>query len=185
MIPEISRRCRGCGASVRAGASFCPQCGGAMTSEPPVTGRGPVGETPPDYEAAPPPPAGWTPEADVGDAPRWPAPIIVKLDEPEPFARHGGASGGEVAPGGNSSNGPPRAQDVSDLVATGREALPKRRRPVTVVEENLRPRVEKLREASIVMLDEAPNDSGLRFILIGVALFLLFLLFLYVSTFAP
>ena len=134
----------------------------------------------------PPPPAGRTPEADVGDAPRWPAPIVVKLDEPEPFARHGGASGGDGAPGGSSSsNGSPRAQDVRELVATERESPPKRRRPVTVVGENLRPRVEKLREASIVMLDEAPNDSGLRFILIGVALFLLFLLFLYVSTFAP
>src|SRR5215204_1330270 len=26
-LPEISRRCRSCGAAVRAGGRFCPQCG--------------------------------------------------------------------------------------------------------------------------------------------------------------
>ncbi|HEX8352028.1 MAG TPA: zinc-ribbon domain-containing protein, partial [Pyrinomonadaceae bacterium] len=30
MLPEISRRCRSCGAAVRAGARFCPQCGEPM-----------------------------------------------------------------------------------------------------------------------------------------------------------
>src|SRR5437588_409257 len=30
MLPEISRRCMSCGAAVRAGARFCPQCGEAM-----------------------------------------------------------------------------------------------------------------------------------------------------------
>jgi hypothetical protein len=51
----------------------------------------------------------------------------------------------------------------------------------TSVGENLRPRVEKLREASIVMFDEASDDPGLRFVIIAVALFLLFLLFLLFS----
>src|SRR5437588_3878469 len=30
MLPEISRRCTSCGAAVRAGARFCPQCGNPM-----------------------------------------------------------------------------------------------------------------------------------------------------------
>src|SRR4051812_32536378 len=30
MLPEISRRCVSCGAAVRAGARFCPQCGNVM-----------------------------------------------------------------------------------------------------------------------------------------------------------
>src|SRR5947209_9513984 len=30
MLPEISRRCMSCGAAVRAGARFCPQCGKVM-----------------------------------------------------------------------------------------------------------------------------------------------------------
>jgi len=52
------------------------------------------------------------------------------------------------------------------------------RRAATVgasVGENLRPRVEKLREASTGVLDEASDDPGLRFVIIAGALFLLFL----------
>jgi hypothetical protein len=33
MQPEISRRCLGCGAAVRAGARFCPQCGRQMEAD--------------------------------------------------------------------------------------------------------------------------------------------------------
>jgi hypothetical protein len=49
------------------------------------------------------------------------------------------------------------------------------------VEENLLPRVEKLRQASNVVLDEAAYDPSLRFILIAVALFIIFLLILFAS----
>ena len=31
--PEIARRCTACGASVRQGAMFCPQCGDPMATE--------------------------------------------------------------------------------------------------------------------------------------------------------
>ncbi|HEY9403135.1 MAG TPA: hypothetical protein VIQ24_10605, partial [Pyrinomonadaceae bacterium] len=43
------------------------------------------------------------------------------------------------------------------------------------VGENLRPRVDKLREASTVVLDEAADDPGLRFVIVAALLFLLFL----------
>jgi cobalamin biosynthesis Mg chelatase CobN len=52
------------------------------------------------------------------------------------------------------------------------------RRAATVgasVGENLRPRVEKLREASTVVFDEATDDPGLRFVIIAAVLFLIFL----------
>jgi len=49
------------------------------------------------------------------------------------------------------------------------------------VEENLLPRVEKLRQASNVVLDEAAYDPSLRFILIALVLFLIFLLILLAS----
>jgi hypothetical protein len=47
--------------------------------------------------------------------------------------------------------------------------------------ENLRPRVEKLREASTVVFDEASDDPGLRFVIIAALLFLLFLFILLFS----
>jgi hypothetical protein len=43
------------------------------------------------------------------------------------------------------------------------------------VGENLRPRVEKLREASTGVLDEAADDPGLRFVIVAALLFLIFL----------
>ena len=49
------------------------------------------------------------------------------------------------------------------------------------VGENLRPRVEKLREASTVVFDEATDDPGLRFVIIAALLFLLFLFILLFS----
>jgi hypothetical protein len=58
------------------------------------------------------------------------------------------------------------------------------RRAATVgasVGENLRPRVEKLREASTVVLDEAADDPGLRFVIIAIVLFVLFLFILLFS----
>jgi hypothetical protein len=58
------------------------------------------------------------------------------------------------------------------------------RRAATVgasVGENLRPRVEKLREASTVVLDEAADDPGLRFVIVAVVLFLLFIFILILS----
>ena len=42
-------------------------------------------------------------------------------------------------------------------------------------------RVERLREASIVVLDEAQDDPALRFVLVAAALFVLFLLILLLS----
>jgi hypothetical protein len=46
---------------------------------------------------------------------------------------------------------------------------------------NLRPRVEKLREASTVVFDEASDDPGLRFVIIAALLFLFFLFILLFS----
>ena len=64
-------------------------------------------------------------------------------------------------------------------------ARPKRHRVRTAareaVEENLLPRVEKLRQASNIVLDEATYDPSLRFILIALALFIIFLLILLAS----
>lgn len=85
------------------------------------------------------------------------------------------ADGAAEAAGG----GEPAAADGRQGAADAR----RKRRPATVMKENLRPRVERMREASIVVLEEAAEDSGLRFVLISVLLFLLFLLFLFISSF--
>jgi hypothetical protein len=59
-----------------------------------------------------------------------------------------------------------------------------RQRAVSVgasVGENLRPRVEKLREASTVVFDEATDDPGLRFVIVAALLFLVFIFIFILS----
>ena len=50
-----------------------------------------------------------------------------------------------------------------------------------VVEEKLSPRVEKLRHASNVMLEEAAYDPSLRFILVAIAIIIISLLLLLLN----
>jgi hypothetical protein len=47
--------------------------------------------------------------------------------------------------------------------------------------ENTRARVERVRDDALVALEETPDDSGLRFVLVTAFLFALFLLFLFLS----
>jgi hypothetical protein len=78
----------------------------------------------------------------------------------------------------------PRVVTFADGDATERTP-PKRHRVRTAareaVEENLLPRVERLRQASNVVLDEAAYDPSLRFVLIALVLFFIFLLILLVN----
>ena len=48
-------------------------------------------------------------------------------------------------------------------------------------EGKIGPRVEKLRQASNVMLEEASSDPGLRFVLVALAIFLLSMLILLLN----
>jgi hypothetical protein len=78
-----------------------------------------------------------------------------------------------------------RARIVSDVSPTV-EADERSKRPRVAmareaVEGKIGPRVEKLRQASNVMLEEASSDPGLRFVLVAVAIFLLSLLILLLN----
>ena len=71
---------------------------------------------------------------------------------------------------------------VEPGATTAGGAHPKRHRVRTAareaVEENLLPRVERIRQASNVVLDEAAYDPSLRFVLIALTLFFIFLIIL-------
>ena len=49
------------------------------------------------------------------------------------------------------------------------------------LEDNVRPRVDKIRNASSFVLEEASDDPSLRFVLVAGALFLLFVVLLVIS----
>jgi hypothetical protein len=110
--------------------------------------------------------------------------------ERDPQAREEGAvSGAHVQqPAGREGSGAePPAEPPATARTTAQEAETRSRigrRAATVgasVGENLRPRVEKLREASTVVFDEAAEDPGLRFVIIAAVLFLIFLFILLFS----
>jgi hypothetical protein len=49
------------------------------------------------------------------------------------------------------------------------------------LEDKVKPRVDKMRKASTLVLDEAASDTGIRFLLVVVLLFMLFLVLLFLS----
>ena len=213
-LPEISHRCRACGASVRASARFCPQCGEEMPKNEQHSG-GPASSATGESGGAT---ATERPSSAAGEAvPFWE--VSTLRDGAAHMTKEQTGSEERAAEARTSESPTVSAESVSetapDVSSTGRgdeqatvdarersddriarpdgsqtsagsrrtsASMPRpRRRTVAVVEDNLRPRVEKLRDASIVRLDEAAEDSGLSFVIIAIVMFLLFLLFLLMS----
>jgi len=86
-------------------------------------------------------------------------------DAPQSFGR-------EVSVAESAATATTDAPQAETRVPVGRRAVSA---VGASVGENLRPRVDKLREASTVVLDEAADDPGLRFVIVAALLFLIFL----------
>lgn len=161
MEPEIARRCVSCGAAVRGRAQFCPQCGAGMSEALPLN----------------------QPAQRPADKPRTTSGRLV--DEAERIAHElnvrvataSEAAAVAIAPGDNKQ---PAAPQVQAQLETSAPAVLKRER-ATGMRVRAGERVERMREASFVVLDEAQDDPALRFVLIAIALFVLFLLILLFS----
>jgi len=159
MEPEIARRCPDCGASVRGSAYFCPQCGkkvkeGADTSS--------AGDTPPA-------PARRLTDVRTNAARSTrEGPAAPDANAPSAVAESRGRAEGSSGRANNDDDGRSKRQRMT---AAARD----------VVEEKLSPRVEKLRHASNVMLEEAAYDPSLRFVLVAIAILVLSLLLLLLN----
>ena len=106
------------------------------------------------------------------------------FDEPSPREDAEGAGvEGAGAAGAEVSGAEVSGAAGADAGTTGRAGSEsKRRRAGGVVKENIMPRVERMRDEALVVLEETPDDAGLRFVAAAVVLFLLFLLILFLST---
>jgi len=186
--PEISKRCLSCGASVRAQAMFCPECG------QPLSQAGNLEKTVASDAGV------FSPELERGSK---------KQNETQSPAGSGTAaiatsSGAETAGGDNSSrrSAERQSQDSEDSgrkretaaketvasaiierprTAKARETL---HRASTVAKEALEDnvkRVERIRQVSSVVLEEAHYDPSLRFVLVALAVFLIFVILLVLS----
>jgi cobalamin biosynthesis Mg chelatase CobN len=178
MQPEISRRCTACGAAIRANATFCQQCGKPV--------RGSEGASEPDGQRQPPQPPQQqepvaTPERAMGqEAARDIGPAkegSAQASSPSPTPR--------VAVTGGQQQQRAQAESSAEAEAGERGARPRLERARAVargaMEEKVAPRVEKLRQTSSVVLDEAADDPSLRFVLIAAVLFIAALVLFFIS----
>jgi hypothetical protein len=163
MEPEIARRCSDCGAAVRGAAAFCPECGKPLKVRvADVDSAVEVAETPARRKA----------EGETDTPP-------ALTTQPSSVA----ASAASVAPAQEIPSPKVASEERPRVVATTTPLTPeteersRRQRMTTAargaVEGKIAPRVEKLRQASSVMLEEASSDPGLRFVLIAIAIFIL------------
>ena len=153
--PLIARRCPWCGVAIREQAFFCPQCGKDLTQLHPDFSATIVESAPPE-----------TKNTDTAEL------IQPAAAKESPV---------KAAP-------PEAAQAKARKAPIGQQALGKMgagiQRASHVardVEGNVAHRVQKLRDASSVVIDEASYDASLRFVLIAAALFVLFLVMLLLS----
>lgn len=176
--PEIARRCRSCGASIRVRGFFCPQCGMPTTAPPSdSSNHEPAADTEEVFLA---------PETVSVDLPALPT---SDFSDDHPFRVS------ETVP-----LAPPQ-NDVGSLAARHQELAETVPLPPVAphqpaarsLEESARPRAAreiggevkkgfgKVREISTVMLDEASYDPSARFVLVAAVLFVLFLVILILS----
>jgi hypothetical protein len=221
MLPEISRRCLKCGAAVRTGARFCPQCGQEFweAGQPQTYADG--------SDAASAHGEAFGASADEGieslvarlsaelsgggapktrdvEAMRDVAPTtrdayVPAREEEGTIEREGidesdavGAapsSWGEVGADATVASAVEDDDGVSAVEGDDEVSAVEGRGRVARVRENARVRVEstkaraaKMRDEALVVLEETPDDSGLRFVLVAVGVFIIFVLLLFFST---
>ena len=154
MQPEISHRCVSCGASIREPAMFCPECG--------------------------------KPTAPVAPT----APIANALDAEHPAVTSSTelVESSEDPPGGPAVEPAVGPEDVKADPVSGPGGRPGTRerlhRASSVARgalgDNVK-RVEKIHDFSTAMLEEAHYDPSLRFVLVALGLFIVFVILLVLS----
>ena len=209
--PEIARRCHQCGASVRSGAAFCPQCGLTMEQQGTTTDTDhsatvplipqsntsvELAETvasdryvtqPLNHEAG----SAKKKKSKKGSTKSLTADAAsVTEDSLENIPSDGGRTAVAEAPltGAPEDDGATAVVEPRVTVAhtddgaakAEPKAWPNYGTPVTGNPPAMG-RVEKLRKASSVVIDQAAYDPSLRFLLVAGALFLLFLILLVTS----
>jgi cobalamin biosynthesis Mg chelatase CobN len=205
--PEIARRCGACGAAVRGAARFCPQCGQSMadahddagpqvraSAQPALVEEAErvastlggrlatrAGDEAEDADARG-SAASATNDADTAAQ----SPLTQTQTEQSSTTQET-----SIATNTRSSIPSSTAHPSDDAAAQPQKirtpnegaTLGVRQRAAMAgagVGDSLRPRVGRLRERSVVVLDEAADDPGLRFVLVAVALFVVaFLLFVF------
>ncbi|MDX6692535.1 MAG: hypothetical protein QOF02_138 [Blastocatellia bacterium] len=186
MEPEIARRCKSCGAAIRARSTFCPQCGVALAEEGAAASASVVAP-----ERLAPPVADSRPSAKTTalaqpDEEPVERETTAKTETPAPWIADAPDAATPVAPAETAS----RAGVVAPVVPNAETVSDKRQR-VSIAPSPASPRIladdggvrraEKLRRASNVVLDEAAADPSLRFVLVATALIIISIVLLLLA----
>jgi len=159
MQPEILHRCPSCGASIRDVAEralFCPECGKTLTNG---SGEKSVDLRP---EATPEKPAAASAAHSVASAPD------AKAEVGETKAK---VDAGDKSPGDQPQGARERTRGTLQRASSMARGA---------VKDNVK-RVEKIHHVSTVLLEEATYDPSLRFVLVAVALFVVFVILLILT----
>jgi len=156
MQPEISTRCSSCGAAVRDPAMFCPECGKPLTPVANPAKRSATAEEPAQ-------PVADTKTEGVADQKVQAPPAPAVAAEPE------------RAPNKSDTEAPHSARERA------REGLHRASSVARGAFEDNVKRVEKIHHVSTAMIEEAHYDSSLRFVLVALGLFVIFIVLLILS----
>jgi hypothetical protein len=194
--PEISHRCESCGVSIREQAMFCPECGQALT-QPSADSKAPRDE-------ATPKPAVADNEAEVSremllktanaatdifNAADKPSAATV-LETASVSTEKPPAIDVKPAPAPSQPAGPPENSAMAPAAKHGtyEKARDRMHRASTATRGALADNVkrvdksvDKIRHVSTAMFEEASYDPSLRFVLVALGLFVVFLVLLLLS----
>ena len=187
MTPEISRRCPACGASVReADAMFCPECGKALSNraqdtaseaedsasvatEPAAVENFNVSESTEQATEV-------RTEAHPDAAPVENSALNESVSEQEPGVATEGEAAKPAPAERKSAAGNPRR-----IAGRTRDTLHRASTAARGVIEDEVKRVERIRTVSTTVIEEASYDPSLRFVLVAVGLFVVFIILLVLS----
>ena len=190
MQPEISHRCESCGASIREQAMFCPECGQALTQSS-------ANMKPPRDEETPKPAAADNEAAatramlletanaatDIFNTADKPS-AIAPLETPNLSTEHQPAAAVEPAKtetGDQATKSSAAAVSKHGTYEKARDSLHRASTATRgALADNVK-RVEKIRHVSTAMFEEASYDPSLRFVLVALGLFVVFLVLLLLS----
>ena len=165
MHPEILHRCESCGATIREAAMFCPECG-----KPLAVTKQEAAEV--NDKASPEPSSDET--ASAGERSKPSSAVENHAADADKTVVVDPAKGdGEPAKAATSKRHGARERTRETLHRASTAARGAIERPVK--------QVEKIHHVSTVMLEEAHYDPSLRFVLVALGLFVLFVILLVLS----
>jgi zinc-ribbon domain len=163
MQPEISLRCSSCGAAVREPAMFCPECGKPLATA--ATGTEPVAEV-----------------AEIAATPATNAePLAANKAQTSPRPDESIAAATDPEPGANQAIQPDETGAQPGARGRTRKTLHRASTAARgAIGDNVK-RVEKIHHVSSAMFEEAHYDPSLRFVLVALGLFVVFVVLLVVN----